>query len=74
MTKNTTERKRKSELLTKEEHAAFRKLYNSFHTKVDAEDYFGIKRQVLDQLVLKGSASSDTVAAVREKLGSPQTV
>ncbi len=62
------ERKRKSIALSKEEHKAFNKLYASFPTKVDAEDSFEVKRQILDMVVLRGSASSKTIEAIRRRL------
>lgn len=63
-----TERKRRSEALSKEEHKAFIKHYQSFPTKTDAEEYFGVKRQVLDLVVLKASASPETINKIRSTI------
>lgn len=61
-------RKRKSERLTKEEHRAFVKLFQSFKTKTDAQETFGVKRQVLDLVAIKGSGSPNTINTIRQKL------
>ncbi|HEU4903199.1 MAG TPA: hypothetical protein VFT06_10415 [Flavisolibacter sp.] len=63
-------RKRKSEQLTKEEHRAFLKYFQSFPTKLDAEDAIGVKRQVLDMVALKGSGSPETISLIRQKLSA----
>jgi hypothetical protein len=63
-------RKRRSVQLTREEHSAFKKHYNSFPTKVDAEAAFGLSRQVLDLVAIKGSGSQETIDKVRDRLAS----
>lgn len=66
------ERKRRSEALTKEEQRLFVKLYNSFATKADAEYTIGLKRQILDMVALKGSASPESIQVIREALSDPK--
>jgi hypothetical protein len=63
-----TDRKRRSERMSQEEVKAFKKLFHSFPTKTDAEVYFGLSRQVLDLVAIKGSGSPNTVGVIREKL------
>lgn len=64
----TQKRNRRSEPLTKDEHEAFKALFVSFPTKVDAEYYFGLSRQILDGVFLKGSGSTETVKTIRKQL------
>jgi hypothetical protein len=65
---NTIDRKRKSVQLTKEEHRAFVKYFRSFHTKTEAEEAIGVKRQVLDLVSIKGSGSPVTIQRIREMI------
>jgi hypothetical protein len=67
-------RNRRSEPLTTQEHEQFKSLFISFPTKVDAEFYFGIKRQILDGVFYKGSGSTETIKAVRKKLQKSEPV
>lgn len=68
-----SKRNRRSEPLTKEEHEAFKALFLSFPTKVDAEFYFKLKRQILDGVFYKGSGSTDTIKAIRKVLNKVAT-
>jgi hypothetical protein len=61
-------RNRRSEPLTRDEHEAFKTLFLSFPTKVDAEFYFNLKRQILDGVFYKGSGSTETIKVIRRKL------
>jgi Na+-transporting methylmalonyl-CoA/oxaloacetate decarboxylase beta subunit len=61
-----TERKRRSVRMEKAEHVEFIALYLGFHTKLDAEEAIGISRQILDMVVLKGSASTDSIGKIRK--------
>jgi hypothetical protein len=54
-----SERKRKREILTKEELASLKKFVNSFPTVVDAAYEIGIHRNVLDAVLIKGSGSPE---------------
>jgi hypothetical protein len=66
---NNTERgRRRSEQLSKDDHKAFIKLYHSFPTKIDAQVYFDLKRQILDMIAIKGSGSPESVGKIRERL------
>jgi hypothetical protein len=68
----TTDRKRKTEVLTKDELLALRKYVGSFHTVIDAAFAIGINRQTLDRVLLLGKASPENVRIIREKLNQPQ--
>lgn len=68
MTFQNTERRRRSEALTPEEHKAFKKYLSTFPTKIDAQIAIGVKRQVLDLVAIKGSGSPETIRMIREKL------
>jgi DNA invertase Pin-like site-specific DNA recombinase len=63
-----TERKRKSEPLTKEEHKALLKLIADYHTLIDAAYAIGIQRQTLERVKFTGSGSPETIEAIRAKL------
>jgi hypothetical protein len=67
------QRRRKSELLTKEEHKALLKYINTFHTLVDAAYAIGISRQVLERVKVIGSGSPENVQIIRGKLQSLNT-
>lgn len=62
------DRKRRSERMSADEHESFKKLFYSFPTKVDAEVYFKLSRQVLDLVAIKGSGSSETIKQIRKTL------
>lgn len=64
---NLTQRKRRSEKLTKEEQKAFLKYVESFPTKVDACGALGISRVTLDAVIFRGSGHPKTVKIIREK-------
>lgn len=64
------ERRRKSELLTKEEHRALNKYINTFHTVTDAADSIGVSRQTLDRVKIIGSGSPENIQIIREVLQS----
>jgi hypothetical protein len=69
------ERRRRSELLTKEEHKVLLKYLNTFPTLVDAAYAIDIPRQTLERVKIIGSGSPETIQKVREKLNEqPQTV
>jgi hypothetical protein len=63
-----TERKRRSEALTKEERKAFEKYLGTFPTKFDAAVAIGISRPTLNLVIIRGSGHPDTIKAIREKL------
>jgi hypothetical protein len=65
---NTTDRKRRSEALTKDELKAFVKLYGTYLTKTDAELDFKVSRQVLDLVAIKGHGSPETIEKIRQKI------
>lgn len=62
------DRKRRSEIMAPEEHEAFKNLFYSFPTKIDAEIHFSLSRQVLDLVAIKGSGSPDTIKKIRKQL------
>lgn len=63
-----TERKRRSEALTRDELKAFIKLYGTYLTKTDAEYDFKVSRQVLDLVAIKGHGSPETIEKIRSKI------
>lgn len=65
-----TERKRRSESLTKEEVRAFAKYLGTFPTKFDAAIAIGISRPTLNLVIIRGSGHPDTIRLIREKLNS----
>lgn len=67
---NTTDRKRRSVRLTKDERRALRKYLRSFDRKVYAAEAIGISRPTLDLVLIRGTGNSDTVGLIREKLNS----
>lgn len=69
----TVERQgKKSELLTKEEHNALKKLVASYHTVVDASFAIGITRQTLDRVLMIGKGSPENIQIIRKKLNQLQ--
>lgn len=62
------ERRRKTELLTKEEHNSLKKYVASFHTVIDAAVALGINRQTLDRVLIIGKGSPESISIIREKL------
>jgi hypothetical protein len=67
---NLTDRKRRSEPLTKEERKALLKYVYSFPTKIDAAAAIGISRPTLDLVIIRGTGNSDTVSLIRKKLNA----
>lgn len=63
-----SERKRKRDVLTKEEQSALKKFVNTFPTVVDAAEAIGIHRNVLDLVLIKGSGSPETIQKVKAKI------
>lgn len=63
-----SQRVRRSEKLTAQEHRDFKKHANSFDTKVDASEYYGFSLITLDAVLLKGSGKPATVQTIRQKL------
>jgi hypothetical protein len=64
------ERKRKSEKLKPEERKQLRQFVNEYSSVTDAACILGIHRNVLDLVLLRGSGSPDTVAAIRSGLSN----
>lgn len=67
-----TDRKRRSESMTKEEQKAFQKWVQSFPTKIDAAASLGVSRPTLDGILFRGSGKPETIHAIREKLAQTQ--
>lgn len=57
-------KKRKSVKLSKDEHRALLRFVKSFSTVVEASEQIGISRHVLDLVMIKGSGSPETIAAI----------
>lgn len=66
----STERKRKSEKLTKTEHRAFINWVKSHDTKIDAAEALGIHRVSIDRIYVIGSGSPETIAKIRKVLSN----
>lgn len=62
------ESKRKRLLLTKEEMKSLKKYVAEFPAVVAAAEIIGIHRNVLDNVLIKGSGSPKTIGLIREKL------
>lgn len=60
-----TERKRKSERLSKEEHKALLRFVKSHQTIVDAAELITIHRNVLDLVLIKGTGSPETIQKIK---------
>lgn len=65
-----SQRVRRSEKLTPQEHRDFKKHANSFDTRIDASQFYGFSLVTLDAVLLKGSGKPSTVQLIREKLAS----
>lgn len=61
---------RKSEILTDGERAEFDAWVGSYPTKTDAKEALGVTINTLDRLLLKGSASPETITKVRQALAA----
>lgn len=71
----TVERQgKKSELLTREEHSALKKLVASYHTVVDAAYSIGVSRQTLDRVVMIGKGSPDNINIIRAKIQEDESI
>jgi hypothetical protein len=68
--KITTERRRRSEALTRDEHKSLLKYIGTFPTLIDAAFAIGIPRQTLERVKIIGSGSPETIHSIREKLNS----
>lgn len=66
------ERKRKRDILTKDEHKSLLRYVKTFPTVVDAAFSIRIHRNVLDLVMIKGSGSPETIGLIREKLNEWQ--
>ncbi len=65
-----TERRRKSEKLTKREFRSLKAFRNKFDTEMDCAVKIGIDRVVLNRVLLVGSASPETIGKIREALAA----
>lgn len=70
MNTQVTERRRKSEKLTGMELRSLKAFRKKFDTEVDCAVAIGIDRVVLNRILLKGSASPDTIIKIREALAA----
>lgn len=68
MTQLTTDRIRKSESLTADEHRALVKWVNNQPTKVDAAIILDVTRPTLDRILIVKSGSPDSIKKVRAVL------
>jgi hypothetical protein len=63
-----SERKRRREVLTKDELKNLKSFVASFAAVVHAAEEIGIHRNVLDLVLIKGSGSPETIGLIKEKL------
>jgi hypothetical protein len=63
-----TARKRKRDILTREEHKALLRYVKTFPTIIDAACTIGIHRNVLDLVMIKGSGSPETISKIKAVL------
>jgi hypothetical protein len=68
--KISTERRRRSEPLTRDEHKALKSFINTFPTVIDAAESIGIPRQTLERVKILGSGSPETIAAIRQTIAA----
>jgi hypothetical protein len=62
------ERRRKRDVLTKDEHKSLLKYVKTFPTIIDAACAIGIHRNVLDLVMIKGSGSPETISKIKAAL------
>lgn len=58
-------KRRKSVLLTKEEHKAFKDFRKSFNTGVECAEAINIDRAVMERVLLVGSGSPETIEKIK---------
>jgi predicted DNA-binding protein (UPF0251 family) len=66
----TGNKKKKSVLLTQDEHKALKKYYKTFHTDTDFSDEMNVGRSTLMRVLIIGSGSELTIKKIREKLNA----
>lgn len=64
----TPETKRRSVRLTREEHVALKRYQRKFNTQIECAESIGIGREVLNNVILKGSGSPETISKIRSVL------
>lgn len=75
MSKTKIARRKRSEDLTAEEFKAFKAWYAGCKTKADAEDESGMKRQNIDNVILRrGSGATETINTIRKFLAANNLV
>lgn len=65
-----TERKRKSELLTKDEFAALKKKCKEALYITDVAEAIGVSRQVLERVIIVGKSSPETISKIRKYINA----
>ena len=63
-------KRRKSVLLTKEQHKAFKEYRKTFNTGVEAAEAIGIDRAVMERVLLVGSGSPETIEKIKSILAT----
>lgn len=69
-TETAVPKRRKSVLLTKEEHRALKAFRKTFNTGVECSEVLGIDRAVMERILLVGSGSPENIEKVRTVLDS----
>lgn len=62
------EKKRKSVVIPSGTLGKIRKAYQSFRTKVEAEEAIGVNFRVLDKIMLQDTCSPDTLETIKNYL------
>lgn len=65
-----TPRRKRSEPLTQDEFNALKKYRKSFHTQLDCAEAIGIRRELLNRVLIVGSSSPETVEKIRLALAN----
>lgn len=61
-------KRRKSVLLTKDEHKALKDFRKKFNTSVESSEALGIDRAVMERVILVGSGSPETIERIKSVL------
>jgi len=67
---NQITKRRKSVPLTKEQKSLFKAYRSSFYTTQECAEDLGVSRQVLERVLLTGSASPESISLILKKINS----
>lgn len=69
-TETETPKRRKSVLLTKQEHKSLKDFRKTFNTSVECSEALGIDRAVMERVLLVGSGSPETIEKIKLVISS----